>query len=213
VRLSRQNTSTPHVLLIASPLTGEGKTTLSVNLALTLAQHGTTCLVDADLRKGRVARALRVDAPHGIREVLSGLMEIDEVLVRVPQIKELELLSPGSGSEEPGELLSSRAMSDLVTKLRQRFEFVVLDSPPILMFSDARALSTIADGVIVVGRSGITTRADLKRTMELLAGVRSAPVLQIVLNAAEHSDVNQDYYREYGIASGPAVANRLDGIL
>lgn len=200
VRLSRQNVSTPQVLLIASPLTGEGKTTLSVNLALTLARHGRTCIVDADLRKEGVAQALGVAADHGIREILSKTMEIDQVLVSAVQLPNLSLLATGSAPGEPGGMISSGAMSDLVGKLRQRFEFVVIDSPPMLLFSDGRALSTLADGVILVGRSGVTTRDSLKRTMELLGGVRSAPVVELVLNAAEYPTMEYPYYRSYGMA-------------
>jgi succinoglycan biosynthesis transport protein ExoP len=187
VRLSRQNACTPpQVLLIVSPLTGEGKTTLSVNLALTLARHGRTCIVDGDLRKEGVAQALGVAAYHGIREVLAKTMDVDQVLVSGVQLPNLSLLGGGSAPGEPGALISSSAMSDLVGKLRQRFEFIVIDSPPMLLFSDSRALSTIADGIIMVGRSGVTTRESLKRTMDLLRGVRSAPVVEFVLNAAEN---------------------------
>ncbi len=200
VRLSRQNACTPQVLLIVSPLTGEGKTTLSVNLALTLARHGRTCIVDADLRKEGVAQALGVVAYHGIREVLSKSMEVDQVLVSAVQLPNLSLLGAGSAPGEPGGLISSSAMSDLVGKLRQRFEFIVIDSPPMLLFSDGRALSALADGVIVVGRSGVTTRESLKRTMDLLRGVRSAPVVELVLNAAEHPAMDYRSYRSYRIA-------------
>jgi capsular exopolysaccharide synthesis family protein len=201
VRLSRQNARTPQVLLIVSPLTGEGKTTLSVNLALTLARHGRTCIVDADLRKEGVAQALGVVAYHGIREVLSKTMEVDQVLVPAVQLPDLSLLGAGSAPGEPGGLISSGAMSDLVGKLRQRFEFIVIDSPPMLLFSDGRALSALADGVIVVGRSGVTTRENLKRTMDLLRGVRSAPIVDLVLNGAELPVTDYRSYRSYGIAS------------
>jgi capsular exopolysaccharide synthesis family protein len=198
VRLSRQNACAPQVLLVVSPLTGEGKTTLSVNLALTLARHGRTCIVDADLRKEGVAQALGVVAYHGIREVLSKTMEVDQVLVSGVQLPNLSLLGAGSAPGEPGGLISSGAMSDLVGKLRKRFEFI--DSPPMPLFSDGRALSALADGVIVVGRSGVTTRDNLKRTMELLRGVRSAPVVELVLNAAEHPSMDYRSYPSYSMA-------------
>ena len=200
VRLSRQNARTPQVLLIVSPLSGEGKTTLSVNLALTLAQHGATCIVDADLRKEGVAQVLGVVADHGIREVLSEAMGVDQVIVSAVRLPNLSLLAPGSARGEPGELLSSSAMLELMGKLRQRFQFIVIDSPPMLLFTDARALSTLADGVIVVGRSGVTTHASLKRTIELLEGVRSAPVVDLVLNAAEYPAIDYHYYGSYHMA-------------
>jgi polysaccharide biosynthesis transport protein len=201
VRLSRRSGSPPQVFLIVSPVSGEGKTTLSVNLALTLARHGRTCIVDADLRKGGVAPALNVVAKHGLREVLSGDMELDHVLVHAVQSPNLSLLASGSAPGEPGSLIASRAMSGLVEKLRQKFEFVVIDSPPILPFSDGRALSAVVDGLIMVGRSGVTTRESLKRAMELLRGVRSAPVIELVLNAAEYSLVDYDDYKEYTVTA------------
>ncbi|MBS1801661.1 MAG: polysaccharide biosynthesis tyrosine autokinase [Acidobacteria bacterium] len=200
VRLSRQNAHNPQVLLIASPLAGEGKTTLSINLALTLARHGKTCIVDADLRKEGVAQALGIAADHGIREVLSATMEVDQVLVSAVRLPNLSVLAVGSAPGEPGELISSGAMSNLVGKLRQRFEYIVIDSPPMLLFSDGRALSTLADGIIVVGRCGLTTRENLKRTIDLLRRVRSAPVVEFVLNAAECPAMDYDYYRSYGLA-------------
>lgn len=200
VRLSRQNACTPQVLLVVSPLTGEGKTTLSVNLALALARHGRTCIVDADLRKEGVAQALGVAAYHGIREVLAKTMDVDQVLVSAVQLPNLSLLGAGSAPGEPGGLISSGAMSDLVGKLRKRFEFIVIDSPPMLLFSDGRALSALADGLIMIGRSGVTTRESLKRTMDLLRGVRSAPVVELVLNAAEHPAMDYSPYRSYGMA-------------
>jgi capsular exopolysaccharide synthesis family protein len=199
VRLSRRNSRTPQVLLIVSPLPGEGKTTLSVNLALTLARHGRTCIVDADLRKEGVAPALGIFAEHGLREVLLETKEVDQVLVPAVQLPSLSLLPSGSAPGEPGALIASHAMSDLVDKLRQKFEFVVIDSPPILPFSDGRALSAVVDGIILVGRSGMTTRESLKRAMELLRGVRSAPVVELVLNAAECPVIDYGYYHSYGM--------------
>jgi len=200
VRLSRQNARAPQVLLIVSPLVGEGKTTLSINLALALARHGRTCIVDADLRKEGVAPALGVTANYGIREVLSKAMGIDQALVSAGWLPNLSLLGVGSAPGEPGGLISSSAMSDLVESLRQRFDYIVIDSPPMLLFSDSRALSTLADGVIVVGRSGVTTRDSLKRTMEQLNGVRSAPVVELVLNAAESPAMDYRNYPSYGMA-------------
>jgi non-specific protein-tyrosine kinase len=88
-------------------------------------------------------------------------------------------------------------MNDLVSQLRQRFEFIVIDSPPILPVADARSLSALVDGIIMVGRSGVTTRENMRRAMELLQGVRSAPILDYVLNATENPHVDYSYYK-YG---------------
>ncbi len=199
LRLSRRNGVSPQVLLVVSPHPGEGKTTLSINLALTLARHGATCIVDADLRREGVGPALKIVAEYGLREVLSGTMEVDQVVVPAARFPNLSLLSSGSAPGEPGGLIASSAMSAVVDELRQRFEFIVIDSPPILAFSDGRALSAVVDGVILVGRSGVTSGESLKRAMEMLRGVDSAPVLELVLNAAESPAIDYGCYRKYGM--------------
>ncbi len=195
VRLSwRNDGGAARVLMIASPLSGEGKTMLSVNLALALAQQGSTCIVDADLRKAGVAPRLRVIASHGLADVLSGEMELDEALIPQVLVPGLSLLPAGRGRGEPGTLIASTAMSEVVRKLRQRFEFVVIDSPPILPVADARSISALVDGILMIGRSGVTTRANMKLALEMLRDVRSAPVLEFVLNAAEYPAVKYGYY-------------------
>ncbi len=199
LRLSRRNGRSPQVLLVVSPQSGEGKTTLSINLALTLTRHGATCIVDADLRREGVAPALKIVAEHGLREVLSGTMDVGQALVPAARFPNLSLLSSGSAPGEPGGLIASSAMSKLVDELRQRFDFIVIDSPPILAFSDGRALSAVVDGILMVGRSGVTSRESLKRAMELLRGVHSAPVIELVLNAAKYHVRDYGCYRKYGM--------------
>lgn len=206
VRLSWRNSgSAARVLMVASALPGEGKTMLSVNLALALAQHGSTCIVDADLRKRGVAPMLGVFANHGLADVLSGNMELDDALVPHVYLPALSVLSAGTQAGEPGSLIASSAMSDLVGILKQRFQFVVIDSPPILPVADARVLSTLVDGILMIGRSGVTKRENMKRAVEMLREVRSAPVLEYVLNAATSSSSDYGYYK-YGYGNDPAGA-------
>jgi polysaccharide biosynthesis transport protein len=205
VRLSwRNNGDAARVLMIASALPGEGKTMLSVNLALALAQQGSTCIVDADLRKQGVALALGVDGEHGLGDVLSGTMKLDEAFVPHVQVPGLSVLPAGTASGEPGTLIASSAMADVVERLRQRFEFVVIDSPPILPVADARSISALVDGILMIGRSGVTTRANMKRAVEMLREVRSAPVLEFVLNAAEYPAVDYSNYN-YNYGYGKTV--------
>jgi capsular exopolysaccharide synthesis family protein len=206
VRLSWRNSGgAARVLMIASALPGEGKTMLSVNLALALAQHGSTCIVDADLRKRGVAPMLGVSGARGLGDVLAGTMDLDEAFVPHGSLASLSVLSAGAAQGEPGTLIASNAMADLVAKLRQRFEFVVIDSPPILLVADARSIAALADGILMVGRSGVTTRENMKRAVEMLREVRSAPVLEYVLNAADHHAFNYGYYK-YGYGNDPATA-------
>jgi capsular exopolysaccharide synthesis family protein len=187
--------SPPQALLIASGFPGEGKTTVALNLSYALAKQGTTCLVDADLRKGRLARAFSFTGDHGLSEVLTRSANVDSVLLEVPGLPNLSIMPAGTLKGNAGQLICSETMQQVVQELRQRFQFVVIDSAPILPFVDGRAISTLVDAVILVGRAGVTTRQAMRRSVELLSEVRGAPILQVVLNAAAQSATD---YRQYG---------------
>jgi len=187
----------PQVLLVVSSLPGEGKTTVAVNLAMAMAQHGTTCLVDADLRRGRVAASLGVPNNLGLTDVLNGTAPLNRVLVQIPNAANLTVLPAHAGSEKAGQLVCSDQMRKVLDELRKEFQFIVVDSAPILPFADCRALSNLTDGLIFVGRSGITTRELVQRSLELLEQVHAAPVLQFVVNAADVSSPQYRYY-QYG---------------
>lgn len=194
VRLSRPGRP-PQALLVASCFPGEGKTTVAVNLAIALAQHGTTCIIDGDLRRPGVARAFGISCKQGLGDVLIGSVKLEEVLVPVEAVPNLTILPSGPiAPAHPGELVSSESMADLLRVLRQQFEFVLVDSPPILPYADGRALSPLVDGVILVGRAGFTNREALTRSVELLTEVHSAPVLEVVLNGADFVSPDYRYY-------------------
>ena len=197
VRLSQHNQSA-HVILVASPNQGEGKTLMSVNLALALAERGRTCIVDADLRKEGVARAFGIVADRGLADVLQDDMQLDEVLLPSVGVPNLTLLPTGSPCVDAARFIASSAMSRVIQHLRTQFDFVLIDSPPIVPFSDGRVLSTMVDGVLLVGRSGKTKREALRRSLDMLREVRSAPVIQVVLNAVEVSAVEYRSYYRYG---------------
>ena len=189
----------PQVVLVVSAFPGEGKTTVASNLAIAMAQQGSTCIVDADLRRGHVARAFGISGEFGLTDVLQGLIPLDRVLVDVPNVPKLSVVPAHSGNVNAGQLVCSEAMRGVLQDLRQRFRFVVIDSAPLLPFADGRALSVIADGLIFVGRSGTTTRETVRHSLELLQQVHAAPILEFVLNAA---DLNSAQYRYYGYGPG-----------
>ena len=97
-------------------------------------------------------------------------------------------------SDNAIHMLTNGRMSELVARLRDSFEFVVLDTPPILPYADGRALAPIADGVVLVGRAGLTSRGAILRSMELLAEVQSPPILTTVLNGVENQGEDYGYY-------------------
>ena len=187
----------PQVILMTSALPREGKTTAAVNLAVTLAQLGDkTLLVDADLRKPGINRALSlVDGKHaGLSSYLAGVSSLDLITVLHPAITNLAAIPTGPIPPNPADLLSSRRLTELIAELRTRYKFVVIDSPPIMAATDAVILSVLVDGVLLVVRSGETPKEAFTRTRDLLAGVKCR-MLGVVLNAVDAS--SPDYYYSY----------------
>jgi capsular exopolysaccharide synthesis family protein len=184
----------PQVLLVTSAHPREGKTFASVNLALALAQRGSrVVLVDSDLRKPSVLKALgQVDGVGpGLSGFLMGGYDIDQALLVSTAAPNLWLLPPGAIPPNPAELLSSPAMEGLVRDLRQRFEYIVFDSPPLLLVTDGILLSALADGVLLVVESGTTSRDALHRVRRILDRA-GANTLGAVLNKLE--DLSGGYY-------------------
>jgi len=186
IMLTRRK-SKSQVLLIASPLSREGKTTVAYNLALGLAEKGPTCFVDADLRKPNngdvgglfghyrdAATAEELEAPSGD----SG---------------NLTCVSSGTGPENPISVLISDKFRRFTTAIRSRYEFVVIDSPPLLPYADARFLAALADGAVLVGYAGVTARKALASAAEILAQ-QAVPILGVVLNGVRAVEIP---YRGY----------------
>ncbi len=187
----------PQVILMTSALPREGKTTAAVNLAVTLAQLGDkTILVDADLRKPGINRALSlVDGKHaGLSSYLAGVSSVDLITVPHPAITNLDAIPTGPIPPNPADLLSSRRLTELISELRGRYKFVVIDSPPIMAATDAVILSVLVDGVLLVVRSGETPKEAFTRTRDLLGSVKCR-MLGVVLNAVDAS--SPDYYYSY----------------
>lgn len=187
----------PRVLLVGSSVPGEGKTTVAINLAVALARQGRTCILDADLRRPNVARAFSVEAPNGLGDYLAHSVSLEAILTPAPQIEGLTIIAGGKAVKDRGKLMSVDDMQLLIHTLRERFDFVVIDSPPILPYSDARALAPFVDGVVFVGRAGVTTREAMARSMELLQQVHSAPILEVVLNGARSQERSYGYHYSY----------------
>jgi capsular exopolysaccharide synthesis family protein len=182
----------PQALLVTSSLPGEGKTTVAVNLALALSQYRRTCLVDADLRRPCIAGSCGVRSSAGLGDVLLGSVPLMDALVAMQGSPNLLVLPGGEASDERAHLVAGMAMDSIMESLRGQFDFIVLDSSPIIPYAEGRALSTMTDGIIFVTRSGITPGPAMARSMELLSEVNSPRILKVVLNA--HDFPAQDYY-------------------
>lgn len=200
--LLSQVDSPPQVILVTSPLPGEGKTTATLNLGVTLAQLGDRTLVlDGDLRKPALAQGLRgnQDQDTGLTSYLAGRCSLQQAIFTHPFISNLDVMATGPIPPNPAEMLSSRRLREAIGLLRKDYKFIVVDSPPVLSVTDAVILSVLVDRVLLVVRSNETEKAPLLRTRDLLASVRS-PLLGIIVNAADlRSSPNYRYYQYYGI--------------
>ena len=195
----------PQVILVTSALPREGKTTAAVNLAVTLAQLGDrTLLVDSDLRKPGIRRALNltIGKDVGLSSYLAGVTSLEEATIQHPTITNLSALTTGPVPPSPADLLSSHRMREAIAELRRRFKFIVIDSPPVMAATDAVILSALTDGVLLVVRSGETPKEAFTRTRDLLAAVKCR-LLGVVLNAVDSSAPDYYYsYRYYPYAYG-----------
>ncbi|WP_431473192.1 polysaccharide biosynthesis tyrosine autokinase [Ornithinimicrobium sp. W1665] len=187
----------PRALLFTSSLPGEGKSTTAANLALTLAASGASvCVVEADLRRPKLLEYMSLDGTAGLTSVLIGQASLDDVLQ--PYGDHLTALGAGAIPPNPSELLGGPAMRALMDDLRSRFEYVVVDAPPLLPVTDAAVLSKVVDGTIVVVGSGIVRRHQLAQSLATLNSV-DAKVLGVLLNRLPSSGASTyGYYHEYG---------------
>ncbi|HUS07946.1 MAG TPA: CpsD/CapB family tyrosine-protein kinase, partial [Bryobacteraceae bacterium] len=180
-----------------SPLPQEGKSTTSVNLGIVLAQKGGKVLiVDADMRRPNIHRTFGVGSTAGLSTILAGSDTFEQVSIISSILPNLTILPAGPTPPQPSEMLGSPMMVELVAQWAKDFDHVIIDSPPVLSVTDAVLLSSVADAVILVIRSGQTTKEALRRSRNLLAQV-NARVLGIVMNAVDLRSPD-GYYYYYG---------------
>ncbi|NIW37536.1 MAG: polysaccharide biosynthesis tyrosine autokinase [Gemmatimonadetes bacterium] len=218
-RMIRTNLSFSHAvkprrtLVVTSPGPAEGKTTTAINLAAVLSQQGErTLLIDADLRKSSVHRLLGADGKVGLTTVLAGQGRVEDAIVPAG-IDGLDALPAGPHPPNPAELLGAKQMEDLLARLVERYDRIVVDSPPVLAVADPATLARRLDGVVMVVRAGKTNRQALVEAMELLGDV-GADVVGVVVNAHKPelgSYGRYRYYRDgyYATSADAGIRNRL----
>lgn|GEM_PF-54971 len=197
----------PKTLLITSSLPSEGKTTTAVNLAISLAQSPDkvkVLIIDADLRRPRLRSLFGLRRSRGLSTYLSSEMSDDELITTLidhHQSSNLSILTAGPVPPNPAELLGSERMRRLISILERDFTYIIIDSAPAASLTDAVLLSPMVDGVLLVVRSGMTSREIVQRARQMLLGA-GAKILGVVLNqigsrAAEYyyRDYKQNYYR------------------
>jgi polysaccharide biosynthesis transport protein len=187
----------PTVILVTSALPGEGKTTVSTNLAIMLARlNKRVLLVDTDLRRPSVHRAMRLSTNSGLSTLLRQSSTFEQAVIGCADIPNLFVLPAGPVRlPDDTELLVSRFKS-LVGTWREQFDHIIIDTPPVLAMTDAVRMSVDADSVIQVVRAGLLTRADFLRAQDLLLKVH-APLAGFVLNGADLASSDFRYYYGY----------------
>ncbi|MFT3888295.1 MAG: polysaccharide biosynthesis tyrosine autokinase [Arachnia sp.] len=202
----------PLVIAVSSSVPGEGKTTVSTNLAAAIAETDQkVLLIDADLRKPRVAQYTQTAGSVGLADVLVGAVALEDALQSTGPDNKVDILAGGSLPPNPGELVASTHMADLVAEVRSSYDVVILDTAPVLAVADAFSLAQLADGLLLVVRAGITKKADLTRSLSSVeaAGVN---VFGLVLNGAKIARSRSYSYvptlRESAVREAPATPSR-----
>ncbi len=190
--LSLRRTRSFRSLVVTSAVPREGKTTTAMNLAFSfgLDVEQTTCLIDADLRTPSVHRALPDVPEAGLGELLEGHCGLEDALVEVPDTR-LSAIPVRSLPAHPSELLGSRRMIELLEQLRDRFDTIIIDTPPVLALPDATTLVDLCDAALMVVGSGVSSRDDVEGALDRIDRTK---LLGTVLNYAEAVPKSYGYY-------------------
>ena len=186
--LSMNKGHPPRCIVVTSSLHSEGKTVTSLNLSVSLAQainKPKVLLVDADLRRGRVAKYLGIEQGIGLSNILSGEAEINETMFKL-DIENLAFIGSGDVPENPAELLASDRMKKFLLDVKSQFDFVILDTPPMIAVTDSGIIGAQTDGVILVVQAGRTQRGIVKRAEELLEQSHSKVLGHVLTNIEYH---------------------------
>jgi len=185
----------PRSIIFTSSLPGEGKTTTTANLAITMAAGGArVCIVEGDLRRPRLLDYMGMDGSLGLTNVLIGRANLTEVIQQFGDTS-VYVLGAGSVPPNPSELLGSAAMGETLRDLESRFDLVIIDAPPLLPVTDAAVLSTVAGGTVVVVGAGMVNRDHLAKSLQSLEAVQGR-LLGLVMNLIPTKGADAySYYR------------------
>lgn len=177
-------TGTPRVLMVASAMPAEGKTTVAANLAMAFAENGArVLLIDTDLRRGRLNRLFGYRKTPGLSNMLLGEIPLEEAIRRTSQ-NNLSVLNAGQPTATSTDLLTSDTFAAAMTALREKHDIIVLDTPPVLGLVETSVLQRHVDGVLLVISNEDTPRSSIRAAIETLRG-RGAKILGFVLNRAK----------------------------
>ncbi len=207
ILLSRVNGVSPRVILVTSPRPKAGKTTTVANLGISLAEIGRrVLLIDGDLRRPRLGKLFGLQFATGLSDALlaedDGSITLDSV-VRPSTVPGLYVLPGGSEPANISKLLHSAHLDSLIELARSQYDFVLIDSPPMMGMADARLLSRNADGVVLISRAGETSPEQLGEAKERLAD-DGTPVIGTILNGCDLRIEDPSYVNHYNSYAGAA---------
>jgi polysaccharide biosynthesis transport protein len=175
------------VIQVSSPNPGDGKSTLAANLAVAIAQSGKKALlIESDFRRPRVHKLLGIDSDVGVTSVIDGTVELADG-IQETAIDNLFAMGCGPRPSNPSELLSSQRYAELINILREKFDYVIVDTPPLMAVTDPVVVAPRFDGVLLAIRIQKRSRQDCARTTEMLLSV-GAKVLGVVVNGVDQRD-------------------------
>ena len=187
----------PQAILVSSAGPSEGKTVCAANLAITMAQAGSSViLIDCDMRRPRLHKLFDTSRDTGISSVLVGSSELNDVVVKTG-IANLDMIPSGPIPPNPSEILGSKKMEHLVEALRKKYTRIIIDSPPLTAVTDSALLSKTADGTILVIRAGETPRQVVQNGLSQLQGIGGSHILGAVLNGVITGKDSYYYYQYY----------------
>lgn len=201
LRFSTRKRDEANVILFTSSVPGEGKSTLSSNIAAAMAETGArTLLIDVDLRRPSVAEYMSLEGGAGLTTVLIGDAEVEDVVQHVPD-SEMDIITSGPIPPNVPELLGSEDMDRFIQGLRHSYDYIVLDAPPVLPVADSLVLSAYADAVVLVTNSQGTRTHQVRKSLESLSSVH-ATVTGVVLNKMRGIKI-AGYYGQYTYDRAP----------
>ncbi len=201
--------STVQAIVITSSGPSEGKSTTSSNLAVVMAENGNkTILIDCDQRKPKLHKLFLTSNNLGLSDLLAGKAKFEEA-VQQTEVPNLSLLTSGTRPPNPSELLASTKMKRFVEGLKERYDYIILDTPPVIAVTDAQLLSRYADGCLLVVAASQAERNAAMKAKELLEKV-DAKILGVVLNKLEINEKGYYgyYYHYYYGADGEKIKKK-----
>ena len=185
-------------LVVTSANPGEGKTTVAGNLALALAQgESKVLLVDCDMRRPSIHKTFKISNTYGISDLLVGNKKLESVANKYND--NLSIVPAGKIPPNPAEMLASKAMTAFLEEMKNYFDYIVLDTPPLQAVTDAQVLSTKVDGSLIVVRAGVTKKDAVHNAVSIIKKV-NGNIIGTVLNGADNS--KDKYYYYYGDEEG-----------